>query len=120
MRSACLTILLLPLAACGGAQPRGVAFGGYNVPQAGGAGMTPIGAGGLTAQIPMPANTGAAPAYNTPQAGGAGLVPIGQGGVSVQPFRVQSGGEPIYNLPQAGGAGMAPIGADGVQQPATQ
>ena len=120
MRSVCLLMLLLPLADCAGAQPRSIASRGYNVPQVGGAGMTPLGAGGMTAQIPMPANTGIAPAYNTPQAGGAGLVPIGRGGISVQPLRVQGGAGPDYNLPQAGGAGMAPIDADGVQRPETQ
>ena len=135
MRSVHL-LLLLPLAACAGAKPQAVASSSYNLPNVGGAGLTPIGVGGLSADVKPPSGTGTAPGagsgYNFPQAGGAGQLPVGQGGIGYtadlpgdrQPYpraSSQPAGAPVgspsnYNLPDAGGAGLVPIDSDGVRQ----
>ncbi|HKM61858.1 MAG TPA: hypothetical protein VJY39_05145 [Acidisphaera sp.] len=120
-----LVLLLIPLAACAGAQPRPMASRGYNVPNIGGAGLTPIGTAGLSFRRTLPTAYAGTPNYNLPQTGGAGLAPIGGGGVNLPPPLLGNGAAlppaPYYNLPDSGGAGLLPPDTDGlVRRPAGQ
>lgn len=113
-----LVLLLVPLAACAGGPPRPVASRGYNVPNIGGAGLTPIGTSGLSFRRNLPTVYAGTPNYNLPQAGGAGLAPVGGGGVNLPPAVLGNGAAlpppTNYNLPDAGGAGLLPYDTDGI------
>src|SRR5208282_5695068 len=101
---------LLTLVACADAQPRVIVSNDYNVPNIGGAGLSPIGEGGLSYTRALRGN-GPVPTYNVPQSGGAGLLPSGLAGLDLHPAALRPGPAYNYNLPDSGGAGLLPIDA---------